>query len=354
MTPTVLIVDDDKVWLRLLHKKLEDYAGRFDAQTAENSEMAIEVLRRQPIDLVVTDLQMPGMGGLALLAYLSEFYPDIPVIIVTAYSTPNSKKAVLENGAAGYLEKPFIVDDLAHKILAALEKVSEGGTLRSVQLSTFAQLLEMEQKTCTIRVQQKNTTQHGVLFFSKGVLMEARVAGQRGQPAAYEIFSWPEVVLAIEDSCVVKDKRVGDDLQAILLEAMHRRDELPAASPAPTEVGDDGSGASAAGQPRTAAPGRDDAPALPPSASLPADKIQQLQQVLGTRQRINSYTDHLWNELLARAQWVGELLQAGDFRAGYIDIGKNVSLFLIPGERTQVIEVNRRFSPDRVLKALLD
>ena len=80
---------------------------------AGNGKEAIRVLKSHPISLVITDMQMPEMDGLALLARLSESYPDIPVIVVTAYSTPKLKLTVLEGGGAGYMEKPFVVEDLA-------------------------------------------------------------------------------------------------------------------------------------------------------------------------------------------------------------------------------------------------
>ena len=97
----------------------------------------IPKLKENNIALVVTDLQMPKMDGLSLLAHLSEKYPDIQVIVQTGHSTPESKRIALERGAAGYIEKPLNAEDLGHKIINSLKKESEGGTLRAVTLEMF-------------------------------------------------------------------------------------------------------------------------------------------------------------------------------------------------------------------------
>ena len=225
MIKKVLFVDDDRILRRMIQKKFEKYEDTFSAITAEDGLDAVEKLKQNTISLVVTDLQMPRMDGFALLAHLSEKYPDIPVIVQTGYGTPKSKKSALERGAAGYIEKPFKVEQLADKIIVTLEKESEGGILHTIPLEMFIQLIEMEQKTCTIRVVNKTSGELGVLFFKSGDLMDARFGGQHGKPAAYEIFSWDQVTLSIEDDCAIKDKRIDENLQAILFDVIRLKDE---------------------------------------------------------------------------------------------------------------------------------
>jgi len=347
MSPRVLIVDDDQVWLRLLKKKLDPYADIFFAILAESGQAAVEVLRRQPISLVVTDLQMPGMDGLALLAYLSEFFPDIPVIIVTAYSTPDHKKAVFERGAAGYLEKPFVVEDLARRIATTLKKESEGGTLHSVQLHTFAQLLEMEQKTCTIRVIQKATGYRGVLFFRNGELLEARVTGQRGAKAAYTIFAWGDVVLSIEDDCVLKERRITEDLQAILLESMRRHDEEE-------EIRN-----GVPPSPQTDPPLPHAYPQVNEGTEAPADDPvrevrAKLESFLGGSRGIEDlYPDANWDPLIASVHEIGRAMEAGEFKGCAMNVGKASTLVLLPGATTMVATLDRRIPWDRILNWLL-
>ncbi len=225
MQKQVLFVDDDRILRHLIQKKLDKYKEIFSVLTAEDGQDAVKKLAERTISLVVTDLQMPEMDGFALMAHLSEKYADIPVIVQTGHSTPKAKRAVLERGASGYIEKPFKVEQLAGKIIETLKKESEGGVLQTIPLEMFIQLIEMEQKTCTIRVVEKKTNELGVLFFRDGDLMEARIGNQHGKQTAYKIFAWDEVTLSIQDDCAIKEKRIDEDLQAILFDAMRLKDE---------------------------------------------------------------------------------------------------------------------------------
>jgi CheY-like chemotaxis protein len=207
---TLLFVDDDRVVRQLIHKRCQRNDYPFDLVLAENGVEAVKMLQTVPISLVVTDLQMPEMDGFELLAYLSEHYPDIPVIIQTAHDSRQHRRAVLEGGAVGYVEKPLDVDALVTKIMDALDDTIEGGTLQSVPLETFCQLIEMEEKTCTLRIGNREDSRQGALFFNGGRLVEARYAEMRGKEAAAEILSWEHTTFSIQDTCQVES--CGNDL----------------------------------------------------------------------------------------------------------------------------------------------
>jgi len=228
MIKKVLIVDDDQEMLLSVKEGLEKYEDTFSIILAGDGVMAVDKLKENPISLVVTDLKMPRMNGFALLSHIMENYPDIPVIIITAYSTPEMEKQARLGGAVGYIEKPFMIEDLARKIMATMRKESEGGTLHGISSGMFLQLIEMEQKTCTIRVTDRASNKMGVLFFRDGNLLDARVNGSQGIDAAYLIFSWEEVNLSIQNECPKKERKIEGDLQGILIEAMRRKDEATA------------------------------------------------------------------------------------------------------------------------------
>lgn len=77
------------------------------------------------IDLVVTDLSMPKMDGFELLAYMNRNYPQIPVILMTAYGTPKIEEIVSSMGLFRYLEKPLDINIVADNVLAALSIKSD-------------------------------------------------------------------------------------------------------------------------------------------------------------------------------------------------------------------------------------
>ena len=101
----ILLVDDDESLLRVTEKQLAD-AG-YDVRTASSGEVALEAFDPGSTDLVVTDLQMPGMDGLALLAEVVRRDPDATVILITAYGTVESAVEAMKAGAVDFLEKPF-------------------------------------------------------------------------------------------------------------------------------------------------------------------------------------------------------------------------------------------------------
>ena len=109
MIKKVLIVDDDQEMLLSLKEGLEKYNETFSVLMAGDGLIAMEKLKKLPVSLVVTDLKMPRMDGFTLLARIMEQYPDIPVIIMTGYSTPEMQKLAREGGAVGYIEKPFMI-----------------------------------------------------------------------------------------------------------------------------------------------------------------------------------------------------------------------------------------------------
>ena len=249
MRKNILFADNEQELLHSLKQQLAEYQEAFSIITVESGKKAIEKLGQEEISLVITDLNMPNTDGFGLLSHVQEFYPDIPVIVMTEYSTPEMESLVFEAGAVGCVEKPFKIEVLAELIFGWLQHETDGGILRNISSGMFLQLIEMEQKTCTIRLKNMESGKGGVLFFRNGELLDARVSGvAKGEEAAYLMFSWDEVTLYIQNSCRCYDKNIEGDLQVILLEAMRLKDE--AVVIIPTTVVDTGSSESDAGDGR--------------------------------------------------------------------------------------------------------
>jgi len=334
MKKNALVVDDDRILRHLIKKKFQAHSSVFSTLLAGDGQEAVQILKENTISIVVTDLHMPQMDGFALLALMSEKYPDIPVIVFTAYSTPQAKKRVLATGAAGFIEKPFVVEDLADNIISILEKESEGGTLQTVSLDMFLQLIEMEQKTCTIRVINKETEKQGVLFLRRGELLDARIRDMHEKEAAYEIFSWDSASLSIQDTCVLDKKVIKEDLQAVLFEAMRLKDEA-------------GEDASAFQETPEESPPPPQKPATP-QKQTPSQKTKP-----GQKKGIETIEkDDTRDDLVETVNNLGEAINAGPFKACYIDRDKKNSLVLLPGDETTIITLEKN-CPGDVIRGLL-
>ena len=334
MIKNVLLVDDDGEMLHALKEGFKKYQESFAVLLAEDGLQALERLKQNIISLVVTDLKMPNMDGFELLAHIMEHYPDIPVIIITGYSTPEMEQLAREGGAVGYIAKPFLIENLARQIMTTLRKESEGGTLHNVSSGMFLQLIEMEQKTCTIRLEDKSSGLKGILFFNEGELYDARVNNLQGEAASHEIFSWDAVNLSIQNGCPLRENKIKTDLQALILEAVRRKDE-DEPEVVPESVMEQ----------------------IEPAQDDPADLLKKLKQrieeEIGQQCGLEDlYHDEFWDSRVVQLAKSGEFFHFGKFMLGYIDKGDKNDYILLPGQKTTVITVDPKCPRDKILRVI--
>lgn len=117
--PRVLFVDDE-LPLRDVVSRLLGRRGA-SVTTAGDAMTAVELLRDQPFDLMLTDFQMPDMDGFELLAHVRENYPGMPAIMMTGHASVQHAVQAMTSGAVDYLPKPFSVDGLADRVLGQIE-----------------------------------------------------------------------------------------------------------------------------------------------------------------------------------------------------------------------------------------
>jgi len=124
MKKRLLVVEDEANMLRVLELQLAG-AG-FAVEKASNAEQALAILEHGALDLVLTDLRLPGMDGLQLLERIRGIDASLPVIIMTAFGTVETAVQAMKAGASDYILKPFSLDDL----MMTIDKVLELHTLR--------------------------------------------------------------------------------------------------------------------------------------------------------------------------------------------------------------------------------
>lgn len=114
--PRILVVDDEASIRDVLAKTLA--LADYDVEVAPDGRTALERLRVQPYDLLIADLKMPGMDGLSVIREAKRYRAELPVIIITGYSTESAAIEAVNLGVSGYLTKPFRVP----QVLAAAAK----------------------------------------------------------------------------------------------------------------------------------------------------------------------------------------------------------------------------------------
>ncbi len=115
---TVLVVDDDQRILSLVKDYLTTRG--FTVLTADNGSQALEVFQREAVDLVLTDLAMPGLNGLQVARRCRAGKPTVPVVMLTAYDVLVGEDERTENGIAEVLSKPFNIDALVEVLTRLL------------------------------------------------------------------------------------------------------------------------------------------------------------------------------------------------------------------------------------------
>ena len=116
---TILVVDDDPDIVSFIHEALEQHG--FNVVTALSGFDALAACSRQPFDLVITDLAMPGMHGFELMDEINNRYTMLPIIVLTGFDTRDMMREAMKRGAYDFLAKPIILDELLVTVRNALD-----------------------------------------------------------------------------------------------------------------------------------------------------------------------------------------------------------------------------------------
>lgn len=122
----ILIVDDEARILLLLQSLLK--ANGYEAATAKDGLQALELLKRDTFDLVISDLRMAPMDGMTLFREIKTLFPALPVILLTAYASVETAIEAMKSGAFDYLTKPFKVDEMLATIRRAEEHLKSNSS----------------------------------------------------------------------------------------------------------------------------------------------------------------------------------------------------------------------------------
>lgn len=135
---TILVVDDELSMREMLQIALEKES--YEVLLAENGTKAIKMIEEERYDLLLCDMKMPGVSGMDVLKKSKELHPDVPVIIITAFTTSESAREAMKVGAYDYLQKPFDLEDLTLIINNALERgqlIAENYQLKQNLFKTY-------------------------------------------------------------------------------------------------------------------------------------------------------------------------------------------------------------------------
>jgi len=191
---------------------------------ANDGRDALNLLNKNKIDVVISDIRMPDINGLDLLVKIKKDYPQTSVVIMTAYGSPDIQKEANRRGSLFYIEKPFEITDIRKIIIDLIEK-KKGfqGELVGLQLTDIIQMNCLSRLTTALIVTRNG--EKGIIYFNEGEVIHAECGVEKGTDAFYEILSWEEGEFVSNMGVLTPTKTIYQSWEHLLVEAMRRNDE---------------------------------------------------------------------------------------------------------------------------------
>ena len=185
----VLVVDDEEDMLWMLQRNLNKGMTDVEILAAKSGEDALAILNDKSINLVITDINMPGMNGLDLLIEINNRFPGTGVIIMTAYPSSAYENKAMMSGSLRFIEKPFDIK-VVRAIVEEVLKGNEGfqGTVDGVDLVDIVQFNGLSKATAALKVTTND--QEGMIFFKEGAVVHAMCGKESGEEAFFTILGF--------------------------------------------------------------------------------------------------------------------------------------------------------------------
>jgi CheY-like chemotaxis protein len=209
--------------------------GRWVIRTATNHSQALELLKAQPVDTVVLDVEMPEMGGIELLRLLGRTYPGQQVVMLSGRIDEGTRKTCLELGATLYLEKPTSPEAVP-ALFAALDSLAGGpaqpgfrGVMQRVGLEDVLQMQCLTGKSCVLVVSAGS--RQGQVYVCDGQIVHAQSGQLQGEMALYGLLAWTGGEFALQPFTEPARRTISGSYEFLLMEAARLRDEAGSQSP---------------------------------------------------------------------------------------------------------------------------
>lgn len=185
---TVLLAEDDRIQRELIVRALSKHADRFEVIAVDDGDEAIKAMKRTQVDLLITDICMPRINGLVLLAYTNTYHPNLPCFVISSYGT-SRLRAKIPPDVLRFFHKPVKLADLVQSVVVALDRCKKKESPdKGISVVSFLKLIDMEQMTCRFEVTTAAGT-NGFMLFENGVLWDAGYGELEGEAAALALIA---------------------------------------------------------------------------------------------------------------------------------------------------------------------
>lgn len=188
----ILIVDDEEDLTWSIARSLRKENEQYEIICVNSGEEALEVLKRFSLDLLITDIRMPGIDGLMLLQHVKKYHPNIQVIVMTASDSNELKNSILNKNEIFYIEKPFEITDLKKIIYQAVQKSTDNYKSRLIEMNLEDIIIYNCRKKFNGNLKVSNGKENGVIHFRAGEIIHAQVGTLEGEKALLNVLNWSD------------------------------------------------------------------------------------------------------------------------------------------------------------------
>ena len=222
----MLVIDDDPAILEALDLHWKHKEIPFKIIFCETVEDALRILATEPVDVVLTDQQLPDATGLFLITEINRRHPLIKVILMTARPSEETRLKALALGAVEFLSKPFELETL-DRLLIDIKSIKHTGFSGIINQLSLADLVQLKCSTLArVKIVVKSGKLEGILYFEKGSLLHALMGEFEGDEAFYKIFSWRRGLFEEHPYVDHPQKNISRGWEGLLLEAAQKKDEV--------------------------------------------------------------------------------------------------------------------------------
>lgn len=227
----ILFVDDEHAFLDTVSQLFADWSKQtWIVSIAASADQALEILKDQPVDLAVVDINMPVLDGVQFLRVLQRRFPDLKKAVLTGHATEAKRSECLAAGAELFIEKPRSADGFK-AIFSMLDELitwtpREGfqGMLRKVGLQDVIQMECLGRNSSVLEIH--NQQLRGRIYIEDGNIIHAGVGDLTGEPALNQLLSLSGGSFQLQPFEAPLQKTIQGQWEFLLMEAARVRDEL--------------------------------------------------------------------------------------------------------------------------------
>ncbi|MBT3311657.1 MAG: DUF1566 domain-containing protein [Desulfobacteraceae bacterium] len=219
----LLIVDFDKPALKIFSDTFHSSADNFEIYSTDDGIEISNILTKHEIDLLIIDLEDFSDSDFEFLDSIILNHPEIPISLIVSFETPEIENKIKSYDSIEYFKKPIEIKSFSKKILEKFD-TSVGGQLQGISLASFLQMVDIEKTTCTLKI--STTNNEGYLYLLKGDLISAETKKNKNIKAAYEIISWDNTIIEMENICNKDEKEIDKPLINILTDGLKIKDKI--------------------------------------------------------------------------------------------------------------------------------